>query len=216
MKKIYFAFFIISAFSTFASAAFLILLIEERVKQSNLIVVGTLRDVSETETNDFRISKGTLVIEQVIFGEFQNSNGQSFESGEKVRVEWTNLKTFACQFGFPENKKEVWLLKVDDKGEIESLSPGATASMSELSEVKKHLRKKKKNNAAKLLNTISGEGEKVVQLDSSEETSQKETIRYSLTVKNEQKEYSPLSALFVALASAALYFLLYRSRFRII
>jgi hypothetical protein len=87
--------------------------------------------------------------------------------------------------------------------------------MSELAEVKKHLRKKKKNNAAKLLNTISGEGEKVVQLNSSEETSQKETIRYSLTVKNEQKEYSPLSALFVALASTALYFLLYQSRFKI-
>ena len=215
MKKIYFALFIISAFTTFASAAFLFLPIEERVRESNLIVIGTLHDVSKSETDDFRISKGTLVIEQIIFGKFQNSNGQSLKPGEKVRVEWANSKTFACQFGFPENKKEIWFLTVDDKGEIKSLSPSTTAALSELAEVKKHLRKKEKNNAVKLLNTIIGEREKAAQLNSSEETSQKETIRYSLSAKTEQKEYSLLSAFFVALTSVALYFLLYRSRFRI-
>lgn len=214
MKKIYFAFLMISAFSTFADAKFLILPIEHRLKESNLIVVGTLHDISKSETNKFRISKGTLVIEQVIFGKFQNSNGQSLKFGEKVRVEWANSKTVACQFGFPENKKDVWFLRVDDKGKIESLSPSTTASLTELAEVKKHLRKKNKNSAAKLLNTLNSEGENFAQLNSSEETHQEETIRYT-PAKTEQKEYSLLLAFSVALASTALYFLLYRSRFKI-
>lgn len=213
MKKIYFAFFIILAFSAFASAAFLILPLEERVKKSNLIVIGTLQDVSETETNELRISKGTLIIKKIIFGKFQNSNVQSLKLGEKVQVEWVNSMMFACKFGFPENKEEVWFLRVNDKGEIESLSPDTTASLSELAEVKKYLRKKDKNNAVKIINTLS-DNEKVPQLKLSEGVSE-ETVKCLYSAKPKQKEYFPIPAFLVALASVALYFLLYRSRFKI-
>lgn len=213
MKNKLFVCLIILIFSTFVYGEFAILQIKERVKQSNLIVVGTLQDVSETETDKLRISKGTLVIEKVILGSFKNSQGQILKLGEKVQVEWTNSKMFACQFGFSENEKEIWFLNVDEGGNIQPLSPSTSASLSDLTEVKENLRKKDKNNAVKILNTLN-DNDKVPQLSLPKATSE-ETVKCLYSINAKQNQYSPFSAFLVILASLSLYYLLYRSRLKI-
>lgn len=199
MKRVFSAFLCTLLLSTFVFGKFLILSVEERVKLNNLIVIGSLRNISETETLKTRFSTGTLVIEEVIYGNFINSTGQKLISGNKVQVGWQNSKSFACQFGFSENEKEIWFLKVDEEGNINSLSPSTTASLAELAEVNKYLKMQERaDNAVKTIKLQS-------------ETAFYPSFNETLT----QKEFSPFWALLVILTSIALYWVLYRSRFKI-
>jgi hypothetical protein len=214
MKKIFFAFLCVFVFSTFAFGKFLTLSIEENVKGSNLIVIGSLINVSETETKESKFSKGTLVIDKIVYGNFINSNGQSLKSGYKVQVEWQNSKMIACQFGFSENERQIWFLKVDNEGNINSLSHSTTASLAELAEVKKYLKKQKSQD--KIEKTIKQQKEiqKVHQTDSVQDNNSKSF--YSLDNEPfKQKGYSPFSAFLVILTSFGLYLVLYKSRFKI-
>ncbi len=214
MKKILIISFFVLISSTFVFGKFLILPIEERVKENNLIVIGKLQDVSETETDMERISKGTLVVEKIIYGRFKNSNGQKLKLGDKVQIEWTNSKIIACKFGFTENKSEIWFLNVNDEGRIESLSPSTTASLDDLTKVKKYLKKLKKENKIAKSIIIQDDFENRIQPKPPVQTSTK-TVRYVYLVSDKPKTYSPFSAFLVILISISLYYLLYRSRFKI-
>src|SRR3954470_2886477 len=145
MKKLTVACFVVLILSTFGYAEFAVLKIEGRVKNSNLIVIGRLLNTSETETETQKLSKGTLLIDKTIYGNFVFSNGQKLKSGDEIQVEWQNSKMFACQFGFAEDTEEIWFLKVDNEGNIESLSPSTTATLDELPEVKEHIKKQKRS-----------------------------------------------------------------------
>lgn len=215
MKKIFFAFLCVFVFSTFVFGKFLTLTIEERVKENNLIVIGSLISVTETETAETRLSKGTLVIEKVIYGNFTNSTGQSLKSGDKVQVEWQNSKRIACQFGFSENETEIWFLKVDDEGNIGYLSPSTTASLFELSEVKKYLKKQKREDV--VVKTVKSQKDfrVIPQADSVKDNNSEVVFNPLYNQASKQKEYSSFSALLVIFISIALYWILYRSRFKI-
>lgn len=212
MKKSAFVCLIIFLLSTFGYAAFYILKIEERVKTNNLIIIGKLVNVSETETEIHRISKGTLVIEKIIAGNFVNSAGQKLKSGDEVRVEWQNSKTFACQFDFAKNKEQIWFLNVDSEGNIESLSPSTSATMEELAEVEKYLNLMRPEKTAKTIKLLTDLKQNNLNELPVVTTSEKEFSFYSSQPKS---EYYPFSALLVILTSLSLYYLLYRSRFKI-
>jgi hypothetical protein len=203
----------ILSLSTFAYAEFAILRISELVTKNNLIIIGHLRDVSETETDELRISKGTLTIEKIVDGKFTKPNGQSLKIGDEVSVEWINSKLIACQFGFSENNKGIWFLNVGEKGDVEPLTPSTLASTGDLAEVEKYLRKKKKDSVVKILNT-TGDGEQVSSLNSAEKEPA-DAVRCLYSIKPKQKQYFPFAASLAFLASVALYYLLYRSRFKI-
>ena len=214
MKKVFVICFITLILSAVTFGNFLYLSIKERIESNNLIVIGELENVTETETREFRISKGTIVIDKIIYGRFVNSFQQKLKPGDKVKVEWRNSKMIACQFSFSENEKEIWFLKVEDKGKIVNLSPNTSSSLSELAEVKKHLKNKEgKDTNAKNIKTQKD----FVKTDSSSlsKISNENVTKQVLIPKTKNEGDSSFFALLVALASIYLYFVLYRSRFKI-
>lgn len=212
MKKIVVVTIFITLFSNFAVAAFAIMKIEERVQKHNLIVIGKLQDVSESETEAQRISKGALVIEKVIFGSFTDSKGQNLKIGDKVDVKWSNSKMFACQFGFAENNKQVWFLNVDNQGNIESFHPSTSTGLEDLSEVKQQLKlQNKKDNLSKFIKIQNTETNYSI----TQPNQNDETVKCLYSIQEKPKKYSPFSALIVAIFSISLYFVLYRSRYKI-
>ena len=213
MKKLAAACFVCLMLSTFVYAEFVFLEIKERVKNNNLIVIGRLLNASETETETEKLSKGTLLIDKTIYGNFVFSNGKKLKSGDEIKVEWQNSKMIACQFGFAEDRKEIWFLTVDNEGNIESLSPSTTASLDELPEVKKHLKKQKSLNEPVKTIRISDDS----QQDSLGEMPTENNSKISFGVYSLERKlnYQPFLAFLVILVSISLYYLLYQSRFKI-
>jgi hypothetical protein len=200
MKKIVISCFVVLVFSTIVFGSFVHFPVEKRVNDNNLIVIGSLKNIKKTETNEFEISKATLVIENLIYGKFIGSNEQQLKMSDELQVEWRNSKTFSCKFGFATNDKEIWFLNVDKGGKIEFLGPNTSSSMSDLKEVEKHLRKKGVDKTAKkieLQNDIR-------------------VMSCSFGLENRsKKETSLIAALLVSIAAISLHFILYRSRFKI-
>lgn len=213
MKKLTAICFVVLLFSTIGYAEFAILKIEERVKNSNLIVVGKLTNVSESETENLRISKGTLVVEKVIYGNFVDSKGQRLKAESRFDIEWRNSKMIACQFGFAENEAEIWFLTVDDMGRIESLSPGSSASLADLPEVKKHLKKLKRANEVAKTIEIQNNSEQM-SLNQIEVKNEPQ-VSFGIYSLERKPNYSLISVFCVIFVSVGLYYLLYRSRFKI-
>lgn len=213
MKKLAVACFVILMLSAFGYAEFAILKIEGRVKNSNLIVIGRLLNTSETETETQKLSKGTLLIEKTISGNFVFSNGQRLKSGDKIKVEWQNSKMFACQFGFAEDTEEIWFLKVNDEGNIESLSPSTTAALDELPEVKKYLKKQKRSNEAVKTIRISDDSQQISLAEIP--TGNDSKISFGIYSLERKPNYRPILVFLIILGSISLYYLLYRSRFKI-
>lgn len=215
MKNKLFVVLIILMLSTIAQASFMILKIEERVKRHNLIVIGTLRDVSKTETEKLKIESAALSIEKILFGKFKDSDNQNLKIGDQIRVEWTNSKDFACQFGFSANSKAIWILNVDEKGNIEPLGPGSQAELTDLAEVEKYLNQKDKATAGKLINTLNDAEPDLKSSEIEVSRSQNSEISFGLYSLERKINYRPVLTLLVILGAFSLYYLLYRSRFKI-
>jgi hypothetical protein len=140
MKNLFIAWLIVLTFSGFGYGKFLIYPLEERVKNSDLIVIGTLYSVSKYETSDFEHSEGTIVVEKVISKNIKTTQTLRSNRGIKFRSNGETQRCFACKFNFSENEKGIWLLHIESDGTAEPLSPGSMAGLSELSGVKNHLR----------------------------------------------------------------------------
>jgi hypothetical protein len=212
MKKSILSCLFLLVFSTVVFGDLAYFTVEKRVQDNNLIIIGTLKNVVETETQEFEISNGTLEIEKVLYGNYSTASNQKLKSGDKLPIEWRNSKMFACKFGFSENESGIWFLNVDNIGEIEQLHNNSSSSLDELSEVKKHLKKKGIDKVSK----------KIQLQNDVQETNQSELIVQDYSVKclystkqMESNGNSPFSAFLVILASITLYYILYRSRFKI-
>lgn len=199
--------------SSFGYAEFAVLKIEERVSNSDLIVTGRLISVSESQTENLRSSKGILVIEKTLYGDFADSMGQKLKSGDKVEVEWENSQIIACQFGFEENEKQVWFLTVDKEGNIAPLLPGSADSLDNLPEIDGYLKKSKRlrESVRTIRVTTDLQSEPLAKAPIGKEPETK-LVEYSLERK---LNYQPILVFLVLLGSTSLYHLLYRSRFKI-
>lgn len=213
MKNLSITFLFVLAFSNLVYGEFAYEPIKDRVKNSDLIIIGTLRNVSEHHTREIDYSKGTLLIENVLFGNIRTTEGLQLKSGDKFQVEWANSNMIACRFGFSENEKEIYFLQIAESGNIESLSPSSSASIEDIAEVKKYLKKKKTSNQSTKI--IQSKKENQQQTEYIEETFD-EVIKRSLYLEeNSHTKYYPFSALLVILGSLSLYYFLYKSRFKI-
>lgn len=212
MKTKIFNCLLIFTFSTFAHASFVYFSIEKRVNANNLIVIGTLQTLSRTETDEFEINNGTLVIESVVYGNFANSVQRKLQKGDRISIEWRNVKSFGCKFGFADDHTEVWFLTVGKDGRIESLGPNSSSDLAKLNEVNKYVKKGSIDKTSKYI-LLQNEIEKTTKTGS---VGQEESANCAFPAyKPETKEYSFFSALLVILASISLYFIMYRSRFKI-
>lgn len=217
MKTLPVTCFIILAVSYNAFAKWGFVSLDELIKESDLIVTGTLQSVSEYSKEDTDYGEGIILIEKVVSGNVKTINGFPLKTGDKIELKWHNLSMIACprvEHKWSENKKEIWLLTVENDKSVRADYPGRSVSLDKLDEVKKHLRKRKSSNKTAQIVKTQNDGWQISQPIIAEQTS--EIVYCALhSEESKQKEYSPFRALLVILASISLYYLLYRSRFKI-
>ncbi len=215
MKKLSVTCFIILAVSYTSFAKWALVPLDELVKESDLIVIGTLQSVSEFSKENTDHGEGRILIEKVLAGNVKTVDGFSLKAGDEIQLKWQNLSMIVCpRVGHKssENKKEIWLLTVDPDKTVRADYPGRSRSLDEFAEVKRYLRKSS-SKTAKIVRTQK-EIKQIIQPPSVEQIS--EIIKYPLhSEESKGKENSPFQALLVILTSISLYRLLYRSRFKI-
>lgn len=212
MKNLPIGLFIVLAFTSSLYARLAIVTLDEAVKDKDLIIIGTLRYISERYEEDGTYGEGTIVVEKFIAGNVKTENGMLLKSGDKLHLNYA--ETFPCVMGWHkriENEKGVFLLKLNDAGEIQYKD---FRSIEDLTEIKKLL--KKGIRPSKLAKTIKIFDENVSSSQPIFDRESSKPIYCDLVADSSgETDYSTLRALLVILASIRLYRFLYRSRFKI-
>ncbi len=214
MKNLLAACFIILAFASASFAKLMPVPLSEVIANSDLIVIGTLKEVSERKEGGTIYGKGKIVVEEFIAGNIATASGFKLKTGDELRLNY--IEGFVCVYGSHkriENQKGVFLLALDDNGEIQYEDFWTLVS---LAEIRSFL--KKGVNPREVFKTIKtqNEAEQNTQIPAVE-NSRKETPEISFGVYSLERKinYHLISAFLVILASFSLYYLLYRSRFKI-
>jgi hypothetical protein len=210
MKNLTFASLILLLLACNSFADLMFIPLEEAVKDKDLIVVGTLTDITENSDVGETKGKGTIIVDQIIAGNVKTNQGLSLKHGDKLQLDY--VENFACVMGSHkriENEKGLFLLTLNESGEIETKD---FRSLDSLGEVKKLLRKGIKTiTATKVIKTISTSDEiSQIPLETSDLP-----IMCAFGIENEENKYSPLLAFLAIFTSILLYYFLYRSRFKI-
>jgi hypothetical protein len=210
MKNLTFATLILLFLACNSFAKLMFIPLEEAVKDKDLIIVGTLTEIIEVSNDGETVGTGKIIVDQFVSGNVKTNQGLRVKLGDGLQLNY--VENFACVMGSHkrmENEKGIFLLTLNDSGEIETTD---FRSLESLAEVKKLLRKGiKTNTATKVIKTIS----------TSDEISQIPLETPDLPImcvngiEKEENKYSPLLALLVVLPSILLYYILYRSRFKI-
>ncbi len=212
MKNLLIACLTVLTFSYNAFAKLAIVTLDEAVRDNDLIIVGTLKDISERFGEDGTYGEGEIVVEKFIAGNVKTKDGNLVKSGDKLPLKYAEI--FSCVMGSHkriENEKGVFLLKLNDVGEIRYKD---FRSLENLPEIKRLLsRGVKLNRANKTIKTFD---ENVSISQSKFDAANSQPIYCELVAdSSKETDYSTLQALFIILASIWLYRFLYRSRFKI-
>jgi hypothetical protein len=213
MKNLTAACFIICAFSFNTFARLAIIPLDELIKDSDLIVVGTLTGISEHSENHVIRGTGEIVIEKVIAGNVKTTQGFPLKSGDRLQLNY--FEGFACVYGSHkriENEKGIFLLTINGQEEIQYEN---FRSLDSLSEIKRFLQKGVKPN--KIAKRIKIQNKQIVQtslIESPENQNAETNFCAMKSNESDAKEYSPMKAVLVVLASILLYRVLYRNRFK--
>jgi hypothetical protein len=218
MKTLFTACFIILSFSFNCFAMWALIPTDELVKESDLIVIGTLQSVSRYTKDNVDYSEGKIVVEKVISGNVKTTEGFPLKLGDKIKLKWQASTLIICprlDHSSNEYEKGIWLLEVESDGTVSADYPGRFNSLDEMSEIKKILRKMKVRKTSHRVE-LSNENplnitNQQIQNSDTFENQTIEPVKTSTTVGS----YSTFNALLVALFSLGLYLILYRSRFKI-
>lgn len=218
MKTLFTACFIILSFSFNCFAMWALISTDELVKESDLIVIGTLQSVSKYTKDNVDYSEGKIVVEKVISGYVKTTEGLPLKLGDKIKFKWQASTLIVCprlDHSGNENEKGIWLLEVESDGTVSADYPRRFNSLDEMSEIKKILRKIKVRKTSQRVELLNENPLNITnqQIQNSDifDNQTIEPIKTSATVDN----YSTFNALLVALFSLGLYWILYRSRFKI-
>lgn len=200
MKKVLVSFFVILSAISASFAMLRYIPLEEAVRENDLIIIGTLKNISETTSHDgFTITgTGKILVEQYIAGNVKTFDGSQLKSGDELRLDY--VEDFACVYGSHkriENQQGIFLLKIKSNGEIESKD---FRYLNDLAEINKLLEKQ---------NKTSGQA-KNINLSKEEIPQPVKTIRMYDELKS--NDYSLNSAFLTALISVLLYLFLYRRK----
>lgn len=211
------AIIVLLSFSINLSAAWAIISTEELVRDTDLILIGTLQDVTKFTNDNIDYSEGVVLVEKVIAGSDITSAGQPLRSGDKIEIKWKNSSMIACprvEHKGHENIRGIWLLKVESDGTLISDYSWRFSSIDELDKLKKILRKTKvRSNPTKIM-LMNEEPSPLVEAQSiTEEHSHEREDKIDSLPR--RQGYSPSNAGVVLLFCICLYYFLYRSRFRI-
>lgn len=211
MKRCILIFFAMIVFSSVSNAESEYIPTWELLRDTDLVVVGTLRSVSERTIDNIEHSTGIIDIEQVLSGKINTSKNRSLRSGDKISIRWQKLLTVVCprlEHKGAQNRSGIWLLKVEESGNVLSDNSGRYKYISGLKEIKAELRKAPTRKSGKVVKLISDEpvaNLEIIDVQTSNEVFFNREIRM----------YYPLRAVLVALFFTGLYFVLYRSRFKL-
>ena len=223
MKKLFIAGFVILSFSLNSLAMWALIPTSEVVKDSDLIVIGTLELVSEYTKDNIDYSEGTIVIEKVIAGKVKTVDEVLLKSGDKIKLKWQNSSMIICprvEHRGAENQKGFWLLEIEEDGTVSSDYPWRFRTLKEIDDINKALQTEKVRQTSrkvKLLNEpFPDQTNHSTQAFDTIQNKPSDSIKAAEVYSNSSKaKYSPFSALLMALSAAGLYWLLYRSRFKI-
>lgn len=214
MKKLLFAGLVMMLFSSSLFASWNFIALDELVKDSDLIVVGTLQNVSEYTKDDYDYGEGEILIDQVVSGNIKSVDGYPLRPTDKIQLKWRNWSAIACprvEHRYHANQKFIWLLTVENVENVQADYPGRAVSLDNLSEVQK-LVKKFRQKEFKVLKKL--EDKQNIQLSPVEERPVPQICGFDFA-NRKRSEYSPLAALVVIGLAGFLYYILYWSKFKI-
>ena len=109
--------------------------LKDIIKESDLIVVGTLDEVKEHTKNGIDYGQGVIVVHKVLRGIVQKDK-------EKVTLIWSNPTGLACprvEQRYNQNKKGIWMLSLQKDGKVRADYPKRYQSIEKESEILKLL-----------------------------------------------------------------------------
>lgn len=109
--------------------------LKSAVETSDLIVIGTLRDVAEVTSNDFDYGVGTITVDEVLWG--------GAESREKLSLVWKNRSKIKCprvEHRGHENARAIWLLTLKPGGKVAADHPGRFVTLEKKEKILELLR----------------------------------------------------------------------------
>lgn len=213
MKNLFAAGFIVLTFSYNSFARWGFVSLDELVRDSDLIIVGTLQSISEFTENNVDYGEGFILVEKVIFRSAESHNGFSFNPKDKLQLKWENNSFVACpriSHKHSKNKKEIWLLTLESDGTVRANYPGRSRSLDDLSEIKRLL-----ENLNKFEEVSKATSDNQITLQTNSTINNDLSISNGVVKVSSSKQFSILNALVTALFSIGLYWILYRSRFKI-
>jgi len=138
MKRVVLIIAFLGACSAPSSATMPFISTEELVHDSDLIVVGTLDNVSEYSRYGIDYAQGTISVDEVIWGASQ--------PGEILTLKWKNESGVVCprvDHRGNQKTKAIWLLTVTDDGVVHANYPDRFVDLAERSKVEQSLVKDK-------------------------------------------------------------------------
>lgn len=214
MKNLTIAFFIVCAFASNAFAKLVFIPLDELIKDNDLVIVGTLTEISQSSTDGVIRGTGEIVIEKVVAGNVKTTEGIALKSGDRLQLNYK--EGFACVYGSHkriENEKGVFLLTVNEQEEIqdENFLP-----LNRLLEIKKLLRKGIKPN--EIAKRIKIQNKQIIETSLIESPENQNTETNFCAMKSRWSdaiEHHPMQAFWIVLAAMLLYRVLYRKRFKV-
>lgn len=181
--------------------------LDKAIGNSNLIVVATLKNISKGNKDGDINGKGDIFIEKIVGGNVRTINGNALKSGDILELKY--FGGFACIYGSHkriENEKGIFLLTLNSDGEIfrDSFRP-----LKDLPEIEKLLKKGIVPN--EIFKTVKLKNEIV----SKSENEENAKVSFCIYSTEKRLNYNLFLALSVVFGAIGLYYLLYRSRFKI-
>jgi hypothetical protein len=118
-----------------AYARWRVIPLDEAVKDSDLIVVGIIHDVSEVTNGAVDWGSAVITVDEVLRGDLQE--------GQKLSLQWQNESGVICpriNHGDHEGKQFIWLLKRKPFGKVAADNPGRFIDSSRREDVVKLIR----------------------------------------------------------------------------
>ena len=206
MKKIFAGALLAIMSVTSSFGAWAVVSLEELVAESDLIVVGTLHSATEDHEG---IGRGRIEIEEIVSGKARTLEGRPLSVGDNLRINWAD--NWACAQGMHERRigeKGVWLLDILEDGTVSAAYPGKFTKLEDLFEIRRLLRGRKH----KRLQSVDVAGDEPV---AAPNTPTVNPTQVHIVDVSSYHDYSPGGAATVFLFAIWLYWILYKSRFRI-
>jgi len=121
-----------------APARWSIISLAEAVRDSDIIIIGRLNNLSEHLTSIFDYGRGELIVDEVLSG--------NASPGQTLSLVWTNQSAFVCprlDHRDHQNKPLIWLLKQWSEGTVRADNPGRFIGLEQKVRVIELVRKKR-------------------------------------------------------------------------